>query len=116
MFCLVHLQETYVVSDASRGGVPEEVFATLAEDGVGSITAAEAAERWTAAAEVDAAGIRVSTVACESGGSESGRVVQPVVLRRFAAEIFTAAGTSDKDAETMARLLVEQDMAQGEKP
>ncbi len=35
-------------------------------------------------------------------------------LRALTASLFVAAGTSERDAQTMARLLVEQDMAQGD--
>ena len=35
-------------------------------------------------------------------------------LPKQLASLFVAAGTSERDAETMARLLVEQDMAQGD--
>ena len=41
-------------------------------------------------------------------------LVQPATLRSFVTEVFVAAGTSGRDAETMATLLVEQDMAQTE--
>ena len=38
--------------------------------------------------------------------------IEPSVMRQFVSEVFVAAGTSKKDGATMARLLVEQDMAQ----
>jgi LDH2 family malate/lactate/ureidoglycolate dehydrogenase len=49
-----------------------------------------------------------------SAGTTTAAVVAVEELRTFASALFRAAGTSKRDAETMGRLLVEQDMAQGD--
>lgn len=41
-------------------------------------------------------------------------LIAPSAMRQFVTEVFVAAGTSSDHAATMARLLVEQDMAQSD--